>query len=183
MLSESKSSDVSKPATDLEIAFVPHSSLPRIPQSTSRPSREGVVNRNPLFSSVQATPTRKAANNVSRSRGLLSVGEVDYGGCPPSSPLHVRRSSAQLFTAVPDSATKIPSSFSGVQETPVKTKQTTNLYHNHPVEPGPSSDKENELRGGSGLGVGVKERTKRRSEESIYKSLGWDDADDLDDMA
>jgi len=184
MLSGSKHSDVTKAATELEFAFVPPSSLPRIPQSTSRPSREGITSRNPLFSSLQATPTRRATSNVSRSRGgLLSAVEVDYGSCLPSSPLHVRRSSAQLFTAVPNSAIKMQSSFGGIQETPVKTKQPATLDHSHPVVPGPGSDKENEvIEGAVRTSAGLKEGTSTAGETSIYKSLGWDDADDLDDL-
>jgi DNA replication regulator SLD3 len=106
--------------------------------------------------------------------GFLGVGPVDFSGFPPSSPLHVRRSSAQLFTALPDSAGETLASSNGIQETPVKRRPL--IGHSHPNVQGLNSDKENQ-RVESNL-----QQFTRTHEESIYKSLGWDDADDLNGL-
>lgn len=111
--------------------------------------------------------------------------EHDYNGYLPSSPLHVRRSSAQLFTAVPDSAakglTRVPSH--GIQETPVKRRQVLILDHSHPELSGLGSDKENDIIGERKTLMITSSQETGRTEENIYKSLGWDDADDIDDLA
>jgi DNA replication regulator SLD3 len=106
--------------------------------------------------------------------GFLGVGPVDFGGFPPSSPLHVRRSSAQLFTALPGSAGEISASSNGIQETPVKRRPL--IGYSHPNVQGLNSDKENRSVE-SNL-----QQFMRTHEESIYKSLGWDDADDINDL-
>jgi hypothetical protein len=76
----------------------------------------------------------------------LSAPEPDYNGGLAFSPLHVRRSSAQLFTAASDSTAKGLSEFQshGIQETPVKRRKELMFDHSHPVVTGPGSDKENE---------------------------------------
>jgi hypothetical protein len=113
--------------------------------------------------------------------------ESDMGAFAPFSPSHVRRSSAQLF-ALPDSATKRTSPTfipHGIQETPVKIiRFEDKLQHSHPAVAKYDSDKENER----GLGMTSLIQNQPQSapvveEQSIYKSLGWDDGDDIDDMA
>ncbi|TVY87236.1 hypothetical protein LAWI1_G007601 [Lachnellula willkommii] len=165
---------------DLYIA--PSSSMSVVPQSVSRPSRESLQPRNPLFSSIQATPTRRPLSASSKQReDFLGINSTDQASFPPSSPLHIRRSSAQLFT-VHDSAVKRPADFptaQGIQETPVKKRLEDKLQHSHPG-PSPGGNKENV---GVKIGVG-NDRFKSsggRQEESIYKALGWDD--DVDDLA
>lgn len=70
-------------------------------------------------------------------------------------------------------------SYQGVLETPVKQKVETMPVHSQPVLSTPTGGKENiGLRGASD---GLKPKFKKTQEDSIYKSLGWDDADDLDD--
>ncbi|KUJ20411.1 uncharacterized protein LY89DRAFT_442789 [Mollisia scopiformis] len=153
---------------------IPPSSLPMIPQSVSR-SSGGFPTRNPFLSSVQATPTRKPVPSFSNLSGHAGVFS---GDCPPSSPLHIRRSSAQLFPAIPDSAMKKFSNTSGIADTPVKA--TTGHAHPSTLEIG--SDKEN-LRQGSEVEK-VFNQSKNHdvtNNESIYKALGWDD--DLDELA
>ena len=117
----------------------------------------------------------------------MSAPEPDCNGYLASSPLHVRRSSAQLFTAASDSTTKELYEFQshGIQETPVKRRKEIIFDHSHPMVIGPGSDKENEdyiIRRGKTL-VENPSQEFGRGEESIYKSLGWeDDADDIDDL-
>jgi DNA replication regulator SLD3 len=156
--------------------YVPSFSLPRVPQSVSR--GDSVQNKNPLFQSIQATPTR----NPSRpGKQFTEIGK--HSDFPPSSPLHVRRSSAQLFSSVPDSAAK-PSSIawaSQLQETPVK-RASVNINHIETTLIS-SCDKENthSVEENSGR-ERPRQTSKIQQEDSIYKSLGWDDPDDLDDL-
>jgi hypothetical protein len=169
-----------------ELAIIPVSSLPRIPQSTMRPSFEGMPKMNPLYSATQATPTRKATPGFLQTRGdLSSAPEQDYHEYLPSSPLHVRRSSAQLFPAVPGSAAKGLSAFLsyGVQETPVKPRQEIVFDHSHPGLPWSGNDKENNRKKEGGMEMGTSSQDMEKKEENIYKSLGWDDADDIDGLA
>ncbi|KAK0128839.1 hypothetical protein ONS95_000787 [Cadophora gregata] len=162
-----------------EASMIPASSIPRIPQSVSRSS--GGFQSNPLFSDIQATPTRKAVPAFPKR----SMSTMDLGGIP-SSPLHVRRSSAQLFNAVPDSAVKnLSTSLSyGIEDTPVKRRPASSVEHSHPMMASLGSDKENEqLRKNGGVSVGVGASLELSKEDSIYKKLGWDDNDDIDDLA
>lgn len=157
-----------------ELEAITASSAPRIPQSSLPRAR------NPLLSSIQATPTRRSLPRPSRAMDREPV-------FPPSSPIHIRRSSAQLFSSVPDSAVKaVPTSWTthgGIQETPVKKRAVSTVFdHGHPVS-SPNFDQENTKQ------VEVKESddvppigtTRTQQGESIYKSLGWDD--DSDDLA
>jgi hypothetical protein len=141
---------------------------------------------NPLYAAIQATPTRKVVSSSSQLGGyLLSVPGHDTNAYLPSSPLHVRRSSAQLFTAIPDSAAKGLSSFSsyGIQETPMKRRQETTVDHSHPGLSGSASDKENDgIETKEGM-IASSSQESGRKEDDIYKSLGWDDPDDIDDLA
>lgn len=166
---------------ELDLSAIPPSSLPRIPQSVVRPSHERQVD-NPLLSSFQATPSRKYVSASSRrSNGLLDAGTADHGGYLPPSPLQQRRSSTQIFSVVPESAVKIPSNSTldqGVQDTPVKRRPNIATTHGHPNMTNSGSNKENAR-------VLTKENVqeeKLEKEDSIYKSLGWDDADDIDEL-
>lgn len=161
------------------------SSLPKIPQSVARPAREAVT-KNPLFPAIQATPTRKPVSSSQPASNLPSVPPIDYGTSMPSSPLQPRRASGQLLTVVPKSAVKNISRSSfpqGIQETPIKKRAEATLGHSHPAAPTPSSENS---RGGRGRvtndGIGQVLGT-NKEDDSIYKSLGWDDADDTDDLA
>jgi len=162
-----------------EAAMIPASSVPRVPQSVSRSS--GGFQSNPLFSNIQATPTRKSVPAFPKQ----SMSTMDIGGIP-SSPLHVRRSSAQLFSAVPDSAVKNPSTTLpyGIEDTPIKRRPASSLDHGHPPVASFGSDKENDhLRKRAPLDVSLQGGLGAKKEESIYKALGWDDNDDIDDLA
>ncbi len=158
-----------------EASMIPASSIPRVPQSISRSPRGGIRN-NPLYSSIQATPTRKAVPAFSQR----SMAEADFGGLP-SSPIHVRRSSAQLFTAVPDSAVKTATFLSyGIQDTPVKRRPASSLEHSHPSVANFGSDKENDQLKKPVVSTGQREDL--GAGKDIYKALGWDD-NDIDDLA
>ena len=175
---------LSEMVEEVQMAAIPPLSLPRIPQSIARPSREGPI-RNSLLSAVHVTPTRKSVSQASQpSSTLLTVPPVDYGGYMPSSPLQPRRSSGQLFTVVPDSAVKMdsrPTMSRGIQETPVKKRPEATQVCG-PVAPASGSDKEN----GNGREIASIDGARQNvasSQEDIYKSLGWDDADDLDELS
>jgi DNA replication regulator SLD3 len=152
---------------------IPPSSLPKIPQSVVR-SSGGLSSRNPFLSSVQATPTRKSVPAFSRNIDTFSV---DH---PPSSPLHMRRSSGQLFTVVPASTIKIPSAsrFLGITDTPIKSM----TGHGHSIDLEMGSNKENLQQGEIG-NFNQNQHDEVTNEDSIYKALGWDDVDDLDELA
>lgn len=200
----------------VDFAPLPSSSAARIPQS-SLPSQGKRPQKNPFLSSVQATPSRKALSVPKTSQnGLSPMG----AGFPPSSPLHVRRSSAQLFPAIPESVMKVagkPTDFFSLQETPVKKSSESYLQHSHPSQlvsrenveasedpfrlqetpvkkrPEPplqhsqqpsltGSDKENS-RNGRGTPTTSKPvmEIQTNQQDSIYKSLGWDD--EVDELA
>lgn len=199
-----------------DFTSVPSSSAAMIPQS-SLLSQGRRPQKNPFLSSVQATPTRKTLSIPKTSQsGLSPIG----AGFPPSSPFHVRRSSAQLFPVIPESVVKVlakPTDLSSLQETPLKKKPESHLQHSHPAQISsgdnveasedllrlqetpvkkrlnPSlqhtqhsslagSDKEN-LRNGRGTPSIVKPvvEIQANQQDSIYKSLGWDD--DIDELA
>ncbi|RDW88863.1 hypothetical protein BP6252_00895 [Coleophoma cylindrospora] len=149
--------------------IIPLSSVSRIPQSAVKSSGGIGPTRNPFLDTVQATPTKKSCGGFSR---LDAAGNNNsgYGGCLPLSPLHARRSSAQLFPTVLDFATPTTASSAfAVQETPVKSRADVFLQHGHP-----SNEKENLTRT-------VETEDLETANDSIYKSLGWDD--DIDDLA
>jgi DNA replication regulator SLD3 len=166
---------------EMEISAIPPSSLPRIPQSVIR-SSQGVA-RNPFISSIQATPSRRSVSAASgQSDGFLEVNIAGNGGYLPSSPLQQCRYSTQLFNTIPDSAIKLPSGGSGpsFQETPIKKRLGVTLVHSHP-KPTSGNDKENGVNLNKQAEVG--RVAGKKLEDSIYKSLGWDDTDDFDELA
>ena len=169
----------------MDLPTILPSSMPRIPQSVARQSC-GEPTRNPLFLSVQATPTRRPDSGMVQLENRNSgSGVLEHGRCLPSSPLQPRRSSAQLFNASPEpNVRRLPGSvmYPGIQDTPVKRRKDTILVHSHPDTPLPSCDQENL----DTAGWDVNDRSKAPSKstgESIYKSLGWDNVDDIDDLA
>ncbi|TAQ88486.1 hypothetical protein B7494_g3206 [Chlorociboria aeruginascens] len=175
IFSQPQPSNLQMPMEDMDI--IPPSSLPRISQSAVH-SSQGSRTMNPLLDLVQATPTRKMTA-ISRSGSFLGGGTLDYGGCPSSSPSNARRPPTQPLGIVPESAIKSCSLPSEIQETPVKKRPEIQLGHSHPssfdIEKGKEEDN---LR----INDEMKPKT-RSSEDSIYKSLGWDASDDLDDLA
>jgi hypothetical protein len=184
MFSQAQHPSLPEMVEEVQMVAIPPSSLPRIPQSIARPPREGPI-RNSLLSAVHVTPTRKSVSQASQpSSTLLSVPPVDYGGYMPSSPLQPRRSSGQLFSAVPDSAVKMdsrPTMTRGIQETPFKKKAEVTQVRGR-VAPASGSDKENR-NGREIASIDGASQKVASSQEDIYKSLGWDGADDLDELS
>ncbi|PBP25431.1 hypothetical protein BUE80_DR003842 [Diplocarpon rosae] len=164
-----------------EASMIPASSVPRISQSASHSSYGGSQSKS-LFPSVQATPTRKSVPAFSQR----SMNEVDHGGLP-SSPLRVRRSSTQLFTAVPDSAVKDTSTSSshGTEDTPVKRKPAASLENSHAILVRFRGDEENNKFAEKPVISNEQEQNDSNSGniESIYKALGWDENDNINDLA
>jgi DNA replication regulator SLD3 len=160
------------------------SNVPRIPQSVPRPPPEEQT-RNPLFS-IQATPTRKPMSNFAQQgNGFLAVVAADHGNCQLLSPLQLGHSSGHLFNLAPTSVINgPPSSWSsqGIQETPLKKKSEAMQAHSHPGLSTPGCGKENVGSRGD-ISAGLKQDHKETNEDSIYKSLGWEDTDDIDDLA
>jgi len=70
-----------------------------------------------------------------------------------------------------------------IQETPLKKRTDSRLEHSHPTTAGFGSDKENDQLGRSRISNDQYGVFSARKDESIYKSLGWDDVDDNDDLA
>jgi DNA replication regulator SLD3 len=138
-----------------------------------------------MFSSLQATPTRKSIPASSRrASGFLGVNLPDYGSYLPSSPLQQHHSSSQPTNAVPESAAKLPAILprdNGVEDTPIKKK--SNGTHIHPSGISSDGDKENRRTDDGNKDIGPRQRIEKFQQDSIYKSLGWDDADDFDELA
>ncbi|ESZ92222.1 hypothetical protein SBOR_7387 [Sclerotinia borealis F-4128] len=111
---------------EMDLGFIPPSSVSAIPQSTVRPS----CDQDPFRSSVQATPSRKSFSTSTRPMSNFANRDADYGAIPPSSPLQMRRSSAQLFNRNPNSMAKRPSipAVPRILETPIKRPSTSTSY-------------------------------------------------------
>lgn len=199
VFSESQST-LSKPkdSEQMEEGLIPPSSVPTIPQSKVRLSYD----QNPFQDSVQATPSRKAFSSSSRS--TFANGDDNYGVIPPSSPLQMRRSSAQLFNSIPDSVVKRPSTsaaprgiletpikrsspstlFNGLEETPLKETLISNklewkIGYSHPS--GPSDQDQENIRDVPVAVEKLKSTQVYKKEVSYYEALGWND--DIDDLA
>lgn len=181
MATGSHNSKLPKMSEEMD-AMISSSSIPRIPDSEARSSQQG-LGRNPFFQTIQATPSRKPFfPSVGQSSGFLEVSALGNGNYLPSSPLQQRRSSVQLFNTVPDSAVKDTSIplFSGLQETPIKKRKDDTQTQSDPIAFAVGNNKEN----GVGLPkeAGIEKDAENSQEVSIYKSLGWDDGDDFDDL-
>jgi hypothetical protein len=164
--------------TLLEMVANPSSSLPRVPQSAAPGERY----RNPTLSAVHATPTRKAVLQSQSPNSLLVLPVVDHGGHFSSSPLQPRRSVGELFAAIPDSAVKTGSCQAinrGIQETPIK-RRVEATWNNQLPALTPRCDEDNHHKK-EVLNVRINIGSSQR--ESIYESLGWDDADGLDELS
>lgn len=157
------------------IAIAP-SSVPRIPQSVARLSSEGWSKR-PSSYSLQVTPTRKSGPASQQTDAYLGERIADQGGFLPLSPLHQRHSSPQQFNAIPESALKMASKSvieHGIQDTPIK--KGTGITHSHPCMTTSGVEKEN---ANGSKETGLTKAVTMLQEDSIYKSLGWDDVDEL----
>ena len=202
MIGSSKRATLPRMADEMD-AFNPPSSAPRIPQSIIRPRAESF--RNPLHSTIHATPTRRSSSVAERSNdmlgipiqeygdsiqatpsrktivtehphSLLAVPTADYSTFLPSSPLQQRHSSsAHNYGIVPDSI----------------TRNTTSSFIGREVQETPTKKRLEAMahRHPAPFTSGNKENTKARTasntkervtdtKDDIYKTLGWDDDDD-----
>lgn len=184
MLSERQGQINPKIAEDVFSNATLPSSVPRIPQSVSRPRPEEQT-RNSLYS-IQATPTRKPVFNfVQQGNGFVDVVAAEHGSGQLLSPVQLVRSSGKLFSLAPTSVINgPPSSWSsqGIQETPLKKKSEAMQAHSHPGLSTPGCGKENVGSRGD-ISAELNQGHKEANEDSIYKSLGWDDTDDIDGLA
>ncbi|KAI6714623.1 hypothetical protein JHW43_002887 [Diplocarpon mali] len=140
---------------------------------------------------ISATPKINRQKNMFADSQLSSLermrsmtNEVDYSGLP-SSPLHTRRSSAQLFTAAPDSTVKktAKSLLYELGDAPISSRPSCSLEHSHPVLASCRSDKENNESAKKPMMNREQEQNvlKLVENDSIYKALGWDGNDNIDD--
>lgn len=122
--------------------------------------------------------------------------QVDYDGPPPSSPMQARRptSIGLDFERIPGSIVKAPASRTlseGLLETPMR-KRTQD--HAHPTAyTAPGHNKENSGMNAFGMEDWAEPRSKAEGRGhasafgmgsiDLYKSLGWDDTDEMDDLA
>lgn len=113
---------------EMELGVIPPSSVSAIPQSTVRRSYDP----DPFRDSIQATPSRISFSGLPGPTSNFKNRDTDYGTIPPSSPLQMRRSSAQLFKSVPESVVRRRSVSAiprGILETPIKKPSPSTLYN------------------------------------------------------
>lgn len=202
---EAKSQSTFHVAEETDPTAIPPSSLPRIPQSVTRPSRdeqakdplsfiEATPTRKPssaqsvirpsrdeqakdTLSFIEATPTRKSSSNpAQRGNVLLDVAATEVGDCEPISPLQqMSRPRGQLFNLSPGRDSS-------------RTSWPSHAVQETPVKqrpqavlvnsyPIPTTPVSNKENRGlkGGAGDGVQLSFEKAQDVSIYESLGWDD--------
>ena len=182
MLSRAQTPVLSEMVEEVEVTAISSSSLPLIPQSIARPPLGGLP-RDSLQPVFNVTPVGKVVTLTQSSISIPRVPPVKDRGYMPCSPFQSRHS-AQLFAAVPDSAVKgasHPGMNRGVQDTP--TKKRTETIYGHPSAAGLCSDKENTQLPQKFTRTETRKMITSSQEESIYQSLGWDDAGDVDELS
>ena len=188
--------------------FIPPSSAPRIPQSVIRPRAE--VSRNPLYSTIHATPTRRSSLAAERSNGMLDVHVANYGASIQATPtrkssLTSQRPSGPLVGPTENGGAFLPSSplqqrHSGSSQnygvvSDSVTRRTSSSLINHQIQETPIKKRLEAMAHShpAPFASNNKENTKAITEPStkqratntkddIYKTLGWDDDDD-DELA
>jgi DNA replication regulator SLD3 len=183
---------------DHEVEVVPPSSLPRIPLSVARAANTRESGQTPLFKATPArsrpgskaisaiceTPSQGQATSPSRlSNRLFEKSSQNHVGLPPCSPLQAKRSSKTEFLDMPVPLARAvectPSKLITVQATPCKQGKTNTFLADAPLNclnivmevPG---IEEIENAGRTGI-----PQARGSDDISIYKSLGWDDYDDI----
>jgi DNA replication regulator SLD3 len=176
-----------------ELDVIPPSSLPRVPLSVPRPpstresektllceatpARPGIK----IVSAIYGTPSHGQTNSPSRLSGIsLGGGSQNYGALPPS-PLQARCSGKQQFLNISVSFAQTvectPSKVAAVHATPSKhgklnfTEADTSSNSPNIIIEGPGIE---ETKNTSNSGF-----QRDKADDSIYKSLGWDDYDEL----
>jgi len=206
MIGSSKRATLPRMADEMD-AFNPPSSAPRIPQSIIRPRAESF--RNPLHSTIHATPTRRSSSVAERSNdmlgipiqeygdsiqatpsrktivtehphSLLAVPTADYSTFLPSSPLQQRHSaSTEKYGTVPDSVTRHTSNSLVDQEI-----QETPIKKRTEtiVHSHPASFASNNKENTKSKAESAHRQRAADTKDDIYKALGWDEDDD-DELA
>jgi hypothetical protein len=175
-----------------ELDVIPPSSLPRAPLSVALPpsTRESekillceatpVRPGTKIVSAIYGTPSHCQMNSPSRLSGIfLGAGSQNHGALPPS-PFQARCSGKQQFLNIPvsfDQAIECtPSKVVAVHATPCKHGKLKL------TEADASSNSLNMIIEGAGIeetGNTGNSGSQRDKDDSIYKSLGWDDYDEL----
>lgn len=115
----------SRNVEEIEFGVIPPSSASAIPQSILRP----LYDQDPFRDTIQMTPSRKSFSSLPRPTNNSGIYDTEYGVIPPSSPLQMRRSSAQLFSRIPDTVIKRSvSAPRNILETPVQRSSPSTLY-------------------------------------------------------
>jgi hypothetical protein len=178
-----------------ELEDIPPSSIPRMPLSRDHapntrksgvtllceatPARSGAK----AISAICRTPSQDHTKSTWRlSGGFLGMGSHNHSKIPPRSPLQARHPGKEQFL-------DIPSSF----EQPVEcTPSRVIAVHATPSRQGKLNIIEVDASSNSlnitieGIGMNGTENTSQscfqrdRDDDSIYKSLGWDDYDELE---
>lgn len=159
---------------DHELEVIPPSSIPRIPLSAARTANNRESEQKSL---CKATPAR------SRPGTHLATGSQNYGGLPSCSPLQAKCSRKQQLLHIPAPfAARIgctPRKMVTVHATPCKQEKTNTLPEDAPmyslnitIEAAGMEETEN-------TDISGVPRDGARNVNSIYKSLGWDDYDDI----
>lgn len=176
-----------------ELDVIPPSSIPRVALSVARapspresektflceatPARPGTK----AFSAIYRTPSHSQTNSHSSASGIVpGAGSQNHGALPPS-PLHARCSGKQQFLNIPVSFTQAaectPSKVAAIHATPCKHGMLNFVE----ADASPNSlniviedavIEETENTGNSGF-------QRDKDDNSIYKSLGWDDYDEI----
>lgn len=170
-----------------ELDVIPPSSIPRIPLSTARFPSTQESEKALLCEATPARPGTKVSPAIFRtpssgqmklspciSNNFLGGGLQDRHGLPQS-PLQARQSGRRQYLDIPISFAQAvectPSKPVTVHATPVKQGKLNFIAHSNPpdiVVEGAGADEIRDV-----------DVPRGKEDDSIYKSLGWDDYDEL----
>jgi hypothetical protein len=173
-----------------EFDVIPLSSIPRVPLSATCGPRTQESEKTLLCEATPArpdtkispaifgTPSTAQTNSPLRLPDMfLGAGSQNYRGLPRS-PLQTRHSARQQYLDIPNSFAQTvectPSKDVAVHATPVKQGKLNFVAYSNSretiIEGGDIDETEN---------TGKSDTQRGREDDSIYKSLGWDDYDEL----
>lgn len=178
---------------DCEAQTIPASSLPRISHSVTL-----FVNGSGSSSICKATPAHAQPERVSTSvvqgtpcrvptqsriSDRFDTKKFDgFGRIPPSSPIQSRHQSMQQMLNLPRPLTEeienfcTPSRASRIHATPIKQSTSLNVENEDPFQTVLLTPAAAALKKGAVEGL---QKVESGADDSIYKSLGWDDYDDF----
>jgi hypothetical protein len=173
-----------------ELDVIPPSSIPRVPLSSAcapstqesvktllceaTPARPGTK----ISPAIFGTPSHAQRKSPPRlSSMFLGAGSQNHSGLPQS-PLQTRRSGKQKYLDIPTSLAQAvectPSKEVAVHATPVKQGKPNSIAYSNP--PDIIIERAGIVKTGN---VSTSDIQRGRENDSIYKSLGWDDYDEL----